>query len=63
MHRFGDGAGKHIVAVLSVARDAFMKEHMGGALALTDCKEAREFFATKQKDKVLGKLAKAYLGA
>ena len=60
VHRFGDEAAKHLLAYLSVVRDAYGKEHFARALALTDTKETREFFAANIKHKTLGKIAKAY---
>lgn len=59
--RFGDGAAKHLLAYLAVVKDWWAKEQFGDALALTETAETKAFFASKLKDRTLGKLAKAYV--
>ncbi|MDQ3339519.1 MAG: hypothetical protein M4D80_30510 [Myxococcota bacterium] len=59
--RLGDEAAPHLISYLSIVKGEYPKEHFGEALALTETPETAAFFASKAKDKVFGKLAKAYV--
>jgi hypothetical protein len=59
--RLGDEAVPHLIAYLSIVKGEYPKEHFGEALALTETPETAAFFESKAKDKVFGKLAKAYV--
>lgn len=61
VERFRDAAAPYLLAYLAVVKDAWARERMAGALALTQTEETRAFFASKVKDRTLGTIAKAYL--